>query len=268
MNKKPIVLLYHEIAEKPSVILNYYNITIHPLVFKKHVKWISEKYSIVPADCISEDVDLKNCIILSFDDGYSNALRYFHEICKTKAFWFLNKNFMDNEKIFWLSKLFMLKDLGLFKYNGDLDYFGKMNYSNKLLFSIDTLFKEYAINELEIAKKEALYAKIEDYSGDLCLLGDHTKNHCNCFNITKSELLTELNSELDYFAIPFGIYGYHWNENTIKAINKIHNYKYIFSVGRTKEVDKVIPRLQVPVDITEKEELINIIELFKRNNNL
>ena len=304
---KPLVLLYHQICDQESKLLKNFNISISPKLFNEHMKILKEYFKPITFSewnySVKNNIDIKDRIIVTFDDGYRDAINYGTEILSNldlDALWFINSGFVNNNKVFWLSKLmhllntnvledfiekflhnypFLLSPIDLKKLNiFEIDLWAKDNYNETLLKEIDIYLNTIKWNEEYEAAKHNLYAnksslnKISEYF----TLGNHTLSHPNFRNLSIEKKVEELedsrlvlekitNKNLSCFAFPFGEEHFHWCQNDIKILNNL-NYNYIFTVSNKypRLNNKVINRYEIKS--MEPEAFKNyVIQLYKRD---
>ena len=169
---KPLVLLYHQISDQNSTMLKNFNINIDPKLFNEHMKIIKENFKPITFSewhySVNHNIDIRDRIIVTFDDGYREAINYGAEILsnyKLDALWFINGEFINNNKVFWLSKLMYLLDINV------LEKFIK-KFSNKYPFLLSPIdFNKSNMFEIDLWAKDnynkSLLKEIDIYLGSL-----------------------------------------------------------------------------------------------------
>ena len=221
-NNYPLVLLYHEVDEKASPLLNYYNINVHPKVFDQQIKMIKSFYCPINfsefVEAYESGTDIRERILITFDDGYKSAVQKAVPILQKydiESIWFLNSSFWNNDRIFWLSKLMWIYDQGLLKlfinqanlrWPGilsllsenplpvDVDRWAKDCYSTTLKNFIDEFTNRYGLEERPYSVSNQLYATKDDLNKSSCSIeyGNHTASHPNLRNISLKQVKNEI----------------------------------------------------------------------------
>ena len=137
---KPIVLLYHQISPKNTKFIENYNINVKPKLFDEHMKIIRDNFNPITfsewVDAIRNGENISNRILVSFDDGYCDAVNYGGEILNKydlDGLWFINGGLVNNNKVFWLSQLMYLYDndyLDSFLKEFNTEFLGLLNHIN------------------------------------------------------------------------------------------------------------------------------------------
>ncbi len=284
---QPLVLLYHEITDTESEFIKNYSINTKPKTFDQHMRVISRHFKPITyseyKDCLKNGENITDRILVTFDDGYSEAVKHGGEILNKynlDGIWFINDQFIKNDKIFWLSKLMYLYDEGKLKdfiknfnevHQGlakkirkwdvkSIDLWAKDNYS----LSLENYLNEYVIklglNENNRENNSMLYAS----ENELMMLsqnfeiGNHTSSHPNFRNLSienkikqseesRRNLQKIINREINCFAFPFGQEHMHWCQNDVDILLEL-NYESVFSVANEHKTlnATVIPRYEIP----------------------
>ena len=269
---KPIVLLYHQISPKNTKFIENYNINVKPKLFDEHMKIIRDNFNPITfsewVDAIRNGENISNRILVSFDDGYCDAVNYGGEILNKydlDGLWFINGGLVNNNKVFWLSQLMYLYDndyldsflkefntefLGLLNHINlnestpmDIDIWAKQNYSKTLSNSLSDYISNLDWNEEEQANKNSIYANLSEIKklSDNFVVGNHTFSHPNFRNLSIEDKVNEseksrrileknINKKVNTFAFPFGQEHLHWCQNDVKILQNL-NYDFIFSVA-------------------------------------
>ena len=309
----PITLLYHQVADACDGLLKHYGITIKPDIFRVHVKAALNNYEPIGISelesSLRDNVDVRDRVLFTFDDGYSAAFKNAGEILtkyNIESIWFINSAYWENNSVFWLSKLMYIFDQGLLgdfiaivnsRFPGSLsqpennrpktiDLWAKDNYSSVLEEAISEFALSHGFDELRTAKEAALFAtpnQIRELPSGF-EIANHTASHPNIRNIALSGLSRQatdcaeaINRKIGvrprYFAFPFGRFGDNWSLSSAMVLNDL-GYNRIFSVAgqkysqMTKEEKAstqmgVMPRLEVPCDISSESGLIDFIDLMR-----
>ncbi len=281
------VLCYHRVAplgknRQPS------NLIVPPTVFEKHLSFLSSRFSVVSMDHILEGIErrspVKNCIAITFDDGYADFKTFALPILRKlnlPATVYLCSDFLDERGFLWwdlLDEIVSCSKELRFSWQGKKYFFSirgeKKNVYNQIrpLFLnsdatsqallADRLIKASAINiSSKNTAKMMTWVDIEEFKEDpIISLGGHTKSHCALSKQAKGDVRQEMTASkfaleaflgypVRHFAYPFGTL----NE---AAEREYHLAREVgFSSGVTLEkghvnyetVDRFsIPRFHVP----------------------
>lgn len=223
MEHLPTVILYHEISDKESPLLNDYDINISPSLFERQMAWMLEVFNpIRPADFLNgldTSREMSQNFFVTFDDGYRSALKNAEPILTEKnigSCWFINPAFIENERVFWLSKIMWLLERGLLdsfitdtdrRYPGllwslpasitpyDVDRWGKENYSRALVALLDEYLPTFGFDEYSEATMAGLYCSANELNAarsELLEIGNHTLSHVNSLNCSPEEFFFEV----------------------------------------------------------------------------
>lgn len=238
--KNIAVLMYHRIIDSDY---NFWKLNISPATFEKHIKYISENYTVLRLeeewdDLVEAD---RKYVVITFDDGYVDNYQFALPILEkyhVPATIFVSTDLIDTNEMYWwdeLEKIFIVdKYIGEFEFDDVLYRVADSNDRERVCLKIRNRIKN--MNPVErrgsmSALRSALGVE-QPYSSELrCVntseltkmsaspyitIGAHTKSHLSMGNIHSNELLrSEIEESLNIlekktgkkvkvFAYPFG----------------------------------------------------------------
>lgn len=231
------IIYYHIVSDNDFTY--YPGRQISTSEFRKQLKWLKKRFQVISVEqAISQELsdrDLKNCLAITFDDGFRSC---YDTICpilaeeNMSATFYLTTDCIDNKNLMWRNKLFeILKTVSqnrISKYmsvHGDLFPTGNImkdsiGWDMKQKDTMSAMVWD-ALIPVEI--EEWLYEKqpymnsrqITSLLSSGFYIGSHTKTHPMCSMLTYPELEDEIIGSAKYleenffteiisFAYPFG----------------------------------------------------------------
>lgn len=207
--------------------------TVNPKYFEKQMKYLIKNYNVVPLSQVFSKNKKK--VVLTFDDGYKNNLKYAYPVLKKyniPATLFITKKFIDKNTFSWWDRL---------EYSGKREDLGYLKHEQP-----DEIEKE--VFELTGSKEADHKPSKYDFMSwkdikkikDVFEIGNHTLTHPILTNISlkeaKKEILEskkkiekKLGKKITSFAYPNGNY----NENLMKIVEKSGcKYAVTYSKGK------------------------------------
>ncbi len=96
-------ILYHEIAESPSVFTAGLNVTTTPAMLSDHLEWLARDYEFVSLDDVLDEAREADGgrppLLVTFDDAYASVATTAADICDragVPSVFFVNGAFVDN----------------------------------------------------------------------------------------------------------------------------------------------------------------------------
>jgi peptidoglycan/xylan/chitin deacetylase (PgdA/CDA1 family) len=238
LHRNPHILYYHFVGpRKPEY---YYQEPINSETFRFQIEWLlKNKFEFVPLAEINRPGDKKR-VAVTTDDGFvenytciASILMEYH----IPATFFLVNNCIDNKDLIWINKLFVLENtIGadntkqkVYEALRDKQILSHDIKNLKSIYqSIPMTFKEEIVNEiwagsklpalsdyLDTHKPYMSFEQIDELISSGFTIGSHTLSHPRCSQLSFQELENEVvgsmnqlrkmfNTEVDYFAFPFG----------------------------------------------------------------
>ena len=202
---------------------------VHPLYFEEQMNYLNKNYKVISLreaiTKINNKEEIKNTVVITFDDGYVNNYLYAYPILKKlnlPATIYVTSEFIDKHKFTWWDKSIHYS-LGM-EYNNELK---KMKIED-MNYIIDQKIKKLNINRREVPLKYHFMnwkqlRKIQD----VFEIGGHTIKHQILTNLTLEEAEKEIKQskklienkirrKIITFAYPNGNY----NENIQSIVKK------------------------------------------------
>ncbi len=143
-------IMYHYVREEDNE--SPYFIYLHAKDFEKQIDYLKSKYKILNKNefeyCLNTSTTIKNGIVLTFDDGFSDHYNYVYPILKKRNLWgifyiptkpYVNKKLLDVHRIHYL----------LGKYGGESLYkkLTKITIDDNFIKNNENLFSESTYTE-------------------------------------------------------------------------------------------------------------------------
>lgn len=241
VNSSASVLMYHRILPKKQLINNYSGIIVSVENFEKQIVWLKKYKTIISLDellNIKSVEELKNKVILTFDDGYLDNLTYALPILEkysAPATVYITNRFLHGDATMWWEELnYILQNRKNLEFNFQgVDYCFKADspksidstYKKLRALFVSLDYKDQNIllstlrgnNPIMNFKSEVL--DIQNLkklaSSSLITIGSHTVNHLvlkqqnadmsfSEIAHSVSDLESILNKKIEHFAYPFG----------------------------------------------------------------
>jgi peptidoglycan/xylan/chitin deacetylase (PgdA/CDA1 family) len=260
--KHPFTILYaHQVSENP---VSYYpDNFIEVDEFRKQLRWFKKRFNVISLsearDRNEKFDDLRNCLTLTFDDGFRSNYELIAPILteeKLPAAFFINNDSLDNQSFMWRTALLYLQNrvenqqlhhaLNRIK-NTDkkinlrkLSNLWAMNEKENRLEKLWNGCNLPPINEvLQRLKPYVTSQQIQAIHQAGFEIGGHTFSHPFCNQLTFSELKTEildannhlrkkLDLPIEHFSYPFGNRP---NENLEKRIIDNSDLKTVLGIS-------------------------------------
>lgn len=75
-DRRPLVLLYHDVAEQPCALSNKLGINITPARFEQHIRYLTENYRVVPFSQLRAGQCEPGTVAITFDDGFDGIRKH------------------------------------------------------------------------------------------------------------------------------------------------------------------------------------------------
>ncbi len=238
--KNIAVLMYHRVIDSNY---NFWKLNISPLMFEKHIKYISENYTVLRLEeewdsLVQED---KKYVVVTFDDGYVDNYRYALPILEKyhiPATVFVGTDLIDTNEMYWwdeLEKILIVdKYIGEFVFHDVLYKVADLKDREKACMAIRNHIKNMgpAERKSSMSALRSVLGQEQSYNSELrCVntselremaaspyitIGGHTKSHLSMGSFHSNELLrSEIKESLnilekktgkrvEVFAYPFG----------------------------------------------------------------
>lgn len=107
--KKGIILIYHRIVELEP---DPYRLAVHPGIFEDQIKYLKNRFNIISLQelvkRISRNKSLENCVVITFDDGYTDNLytaKPILEKYRVPATFFITAGMTGSNREYWWDEL-------------------------------------------------------------------------------------------------------------------------------------------------------------------
>lgn len=229
-----LILLYHDVSNKPSEFHKEEKITLTKNKFEEQINFIKKYYTFISPKEILKNKKNKTRALITFDDGmasyFENAVPFLLRN-KIPSIHFLNLEPIK-QKYFSsaFSKYLVKKKIVHNKNFINLKYIDLKKYlkNKKILSNVKKFHGRFATLK-QVKKFE---------KSNLIFYGNHLYNHFNAANLTKKELeyyyqknrkeLKNFKNYIDFFSYPFGQKKINYNNFTDRFLSKVLNVKKIF----------------------------------------
>ena len=219
IKKDLIILLYHDVSNKPSRFHRTNNLNVTKSNFEKQLNFISKYYFFVDPKKITKNLDMPKALI-TFDDGHKSYFKFAVPILKKKnipSIHFINFQPVENNYFF----------AGFSQYLIENNYIKK----KKLLDLKVKDIKKYLRDQSILTKAKKYYGKFaskidlkSQRKNKIVYFGNHLYNHYNASSLDLNELdfyykknkkkLSKYKNYIDYFSYPFGQKNLNYNKST------------------------------------------------------
>lgn len=258
--KKGTILIYHRVID---LEIDPFHLMVHPKRFEDQIRYLRNKFNLIPLQelvkKISKGESVRNCIVITFDDGYADNLysaKPILEKYQVPATFFAVVGMIGSKREFWwdeLERIFLIerksfkrlernkqkRESDILKKNNSSDNYFEMHRLLKYLPNkkrekiLDSMFDRLGLNRNagrethRILKREELQ---ELARGELFEIGSHSITHMaltalpeerRWLEIKNSKALLEqyIDSKIRSFSYPFGL-NRDIDENCIQIVKK------------------------------------------------
>lgn len=291
-------ILYHNVSKNNDKYLKNLGPTmsVPPQKFRDHLLELKKKFIFISLNDLKDIFGgklIEHPMILTFDDGfkgvYKNALPICEEL-EVPFIAFINTDFIDNNKIFWLVGLsYIFNEVGedffcelckkrgysqICKNSKKLINWALGNLKAKDINEItNELFKKYSIIPNSLSKELDYFMsniELEKLSSNkLVDIGNHGPNHFNMLKLKDKELKKDIERSKNIlqkynknsnmcFSFPFGSRGRDFDSNTCKIIKDL-GYIFIFEGGKRNKIFNNPPYYIKRIAIKEQYKANNIM---------
>ncbi len=253
-----IVLLYHDVSDKPSAFHRTENLYVSKKKFKDQILFLKKYYKFINPKNIKREN--QPTALVTFDDG---AYSYFKNAVP----------FLTKQKIPSIHFLNISPIINNFFSSAFAVYLVNKGYIKKKKFT------DLKYNDFKFYLKDAsLCKKVKAFHGKFVTLkylkkfknnkyvyfGNHLYNHYNVIKLSKSEIkyyyeknhkyLKKFKNSINFFSYPFGQKNENYNNSTDKYIINILKSKKIFyadTLSFNKDFAQSIHRMTITNDMDE-----------------
>lgn len=238
------IVFYHMVSEKKHAY--YFDTAIDPQTFQRQVKFLKKKYKIISLlDAVrmaERGEKLKNCLCLTFDDGFRECYTYIAPILMEEdlpATFFLLERMIDNGDLMWRNKLLYFQNKIPAGQRQRILRTVRKRYGIEIPESFDSIFgighvlrmvdKDLIADRiwqvadiapldewLESEKPYLALKEIEELRDAGFTFGSHSKSHPFCDQLAYHVLVDEtihsakrlgykIGQKIEMFSYPFGI---------------------------------------------------------------
>jgi len=206
-NNGNLVLIYHSSFKSKEKNRDSYIHNVTPKNILAQINILSDFYDIVPIDNIFESESNKNCMAITFDDGYENLfdtiLPQLHLKKIPSAVFLIGNSFFGN--IFWREKItYLLQNRKLFikfksqyskKFKSEINYQTFYRDSKSYKFNskkLDLCLDEFFTNESIKFDSRLLSDSGKLINSEYINYGNHTFNHYVLSTLSYEEQYDEI----------------------------------------------------------------------------
>lgn len=222
------VVYYHLVSDSEFEFFN--GLTVSKKKFEKDLKHYKKHFNVITLreanEYIKQEISLKNCLVITFDDGYKeNFINVIDLLDKynLKATFFLNSSTINNKKVMWRDALTYLSKHATFEQMNDfkqeisysqLEEFDLLKSTKNLSLknissSIDDLWQNVVgFSQEKFAKENNIYIDNEDVKiliNSNHEIGVHSTDHPNFQTLSLKEGIDETLNAYNYF-----VYNYNY----------------------------------------------------------
>jgi peptidoglycan/xylan/chitin deacetylase (PgdA/CDA1 family) len=288
-------LLYHEIADSPSVFTAGLGVTTTPAVLADHLEYLSGSYQFVSMDWVlnageREDAD-RPALLVTFDDAYTSVTNIAADICVdagAPSVFFVNGALVNN-KTLSLDNLvvWILNSHGMAAIEAaagrrfaDLKEFFTSYVASLTLSDREDLFDRLADNASVspgvLAADASIYVRSEDLVSvrdKQMVIGNHTWSHVHCRSLDRDDVEAEIarnqrflketvSQDVDVFSYPYGS-GADATDVITSHLDDLGHRAAFLVDSRSNRPDTDQMRLfRVSVGLVETRDLFTELEVF------